>query len=470
MIGRLARMAQIGLCLTLGGAPALAQTPLGADEVLVSVEQSLPLLERARRDVDLARGEAVEARGAFDLKVKAEGLAVRGFYDNDRVKSVLEQPLAPLGLNVFGGYRAGRGVFGPYDGKAATLSDGKWTAGAELPLLRDRAIDTRRAGRQVADLGVEVATRGLDKARLTFFKDALAAYWNWVAAGRQLAVARDLLRLAEARDQQLADAVALGQTAPVERIDNQRAILQRRSALATAERLLQLSAIDLSLYYRAADGSPVRAPADRLPSLPPPPAGSEPDESEEIQSALARRPELQALRLKREQQQAELRLAENSVLPTLNLFSEVSSDSGTGAPNRAGSSFEAGVVFELPVQRRKATGKSLQAQAKLSGLDQDLRWAEDQVRADVQDAISALRAARAVLDVVTEELRVARELEGLERDRFQLGDSTQFLVNLRELTTADAALREVKALADYQKALVSVESATGQLVDRVPQP
>ena len=75
---------------------------------------------------------------------------------------------------------------------------------------------------------------------------------------------------------------------------------------------------------------------------------------------------------------------------------------------------------------------------------------------------------RAVLDVVSEELQVARELEALERDRFALGDSTQFLVNLRELATADAALREARALADYQKALVAVESATGRLLDRAP--
>lgn len=110
----------------------------------------------------------------------------------------------------------------------------------------------------------------------------------------------------------------------------------------------------------------------------------------------------------------------------------------------------------------------LQAQAKLSALTEGLRWAEDRVRADVQDALSALRAARAVLEVVTEELAVARELEQLERDRIALGDSTQLLVSLRELATADAALREARALAGDQEAQVSVESATGQLLDRVP--
>ena len=449
-----------------GATPALAQTPLGMNEVLASVDRALPLLERARREMQVAEGEAREARGSFDLSFRAAAESNRGFYDNDRVSGMFQQPLAPLGLNAYGGYRTGRGNFAPYDGKAQTLSDGEISGGVELSLLRNRAVDGRRADVQVADLGVDVARRTLEKARLSFFSKALGEYWDWVAAGHQLRVARALLDLAEARDGQLQDSVALGQIAPVERTDNRRAILQRRSALATAERQLQTKAIELSLYLRAPDGSPMRPAVDRLPLLAPPAAAQPLDEALAVQQALERRPELKALRLKREQQAVELRLAENAVLPALNLFSEVSHDYGSGPASRAGSSFEAGAVFELPFQRRKATGKSLQAQAKMAAIDQELRWMEDEVRTDVQDALSALAAARTVLAVVSEELTVARELESLERDRFTLGDSTQFLVNLRELATADAALREVRALADLQKALVAVESATGQLLDR----
>lgn len=453
------------------GAQAPTIAPLSPEELLGSVSLALPLLERARQDVNLAEGQAVEARGGFDLKLKAGAEAERGFYDNEQFKTVLEQPLSLFGLNAYGGYRAGRGTFAPYEGKSATLSDGEVSAGFGLPLLRDRAIDGRRADREVAEIGVDVARRDLDKARLGFFKEALAEYWDWVAAGQQRRIAQALLDIAVARDQQLADAVALGQVAPVERTDNLRAILQRRSALAGAQRQIELQAIDVSLYLRGPDGRPIRPAPDRLPDLPRPAAGAaEPDEATEIQAALDRRPELEALRAKQRQQEVALRAAENQVLPSLDLFSEFARDFGTGPDSRAGSSFQGGLTFEWPVQRRKALGKSLQVQAKLSALAQELRWAEDRVRAEVQDALSALRAARAILDVVTEELQVARELEALERDRFALGDSTQFLVNLRELATADAALREARALADYQKALVSVESATGRLLERSPVP
>lgn len=455
--------------LALAQTAAAAAPPLSAEELLGSVNRALPLLERARQDVALAEGALMEARGGFDLKVKAGTESERGFYDNDSFKTVLEQPLSLFGLNAYGGYRTGRGTFAPYEGKSATLSDGEVSAGFGLPLLRNRAIDARRAERELAELGLDVAARDLDKARLTYYKDALGEYWDWVAAGRQRAVAQALLDIAVARDQQLADAVALGQVAPVERTDNLRAILQRRSALATAQRLLELQAIDVSLYLRGPDGRPNRPPVDRLPDLPRPgPGAGEPDEAAEVLAALERRPELKALRLKRQQQDVAARAAENQVLPTLDVFSEFARDFGSGPESRAGAGFQGGIVFELPVQRRKATGKSLQVRAKLAAVTQELAWAEDRVRADVQDALSAVRASRAVLEVVSEELAVARELESLERDRFALGDSTQFLVNLRELATADAALREVRALADYQKALVGLDAATGRLLDRAP--
>ncbi|MGE0462739.1 MAG: TolC family protein [Vicinamibacterales bacterium] len=445
--------------------------PLTVEELLGSVNRALPLLEQARQEVTVAQGALVEAQGGFDLTLKADAMSLRGFYDNDRAKGVLEQPLAPLGMTAYGGYRVGRGSFAAYDTKAQTLSNGEVTAGLVLPLLRDRNIDPRRAGRSVAEAGVDIAERGLDKARLIYYREALGAYWEWVAAGQQWRIAQALLDLAVTRDQQLADAVALGQTAPVERTDNRRAILQRQSALASAQREVERQAIGVSLFLRDVAGTPVRPGSDRMPRLPRPTVGEgEPDEAEETRVALERRPELKAIRLERQQQEVELRLAENSLLPRMALFAESSRDFGTGPSSRVASVFETGIAFELPFQRRKATGKSLQARARLATLDQKLRWMEDEIRADVQDAISALRAARTVLDVVTEEVAVARELEALERDRFELGESTQFLVNLRELATADAALREAKALADYQKALVSVESATGRLVDRVPAP
>ncbi|MBL8135114.1 MAG: TolC family protein [Acidobacteria bacterium] len=456
------------LALVAPAPPANAQEPLTPQDVLRAVDRALPLIEQARRDVDAAAADLVSARGGFDLNLKASGSRLDGEYDNTRLSTLFEQPLTTWGATAYGGYRAGSGTFADYDGKAETTGSGEVLAGLEVPLLRGRAIDERRAGTATAEIGVERAARQLDAARLGHFTAALASYWDWVAAGRQLSVARALLTLAEVRDTQLADAVALGQIAAIERTDNQRAIFQRRSALASAQRLFEQAAIDLSLYYRGADGAPLRPSLDRLPPLPATSAGAEPDEAEEVAGALARRPDVQARRLARDRQRVDVRLAENTQLPTLDFFSEVGRERREST--KGGTSFEVGLTFKLPVQRRKAIGQTLKAQAALARADLDLRWAEDQVRAEVQDALSAVRAAATVREAVADEVAVARELERLERDKFDLGDSTQFLVNLRELAAADAAVRDVRAHTDYEKALARLDRATGRVLDRLPPP
>jgi hypothetical protein len=99
-------------------------------------------------------------------------------------------------------------------------------------------------------------------------------------------------------------------------------------------------------------------------------------------------------------------------------------------------------------------------------IESELRFSRDRVVADVQDAVSAVRAAYESLAVVRNEVLTARQLEEAERAKFDLGDSTQFLVNLRELATADAQFREIKAQSDYFKAFAEYDGSTTRIFSR----
>jgi outer membrane protein, heavy metal efflux system len=458
--------------LLLAGAafPLLAQQPLELNEVLLSVERSFPLLDSAFQERDLAQGAQTAAQGEFDLKLKAQGSTEQvGFYRNETFKGLLEQPTTLQGATVYGGYRVGRGTYGPYDEKALTLSGGEWAGGFNLPLFRNRAIDQRRADLVITALGRDAAEFSIQKQRLTIYKAAIKQYWDWVAAGRQLEVVRALLGLAEQRNQQLQDSVDLGQVAPVELTDNQRAILQRQSALVGADRLLQNATIELSLFLRDAAGQPQLVSSDRLlTQFPDPQPLTEQQELDDIAFAISQRPEVRSYLVKRSQQERQIAVADNQVLPQLDVFFDYSRDLGSGRVSRQGNEVRAGLNFELPAQRRKAFGKQTQENAKLRQIDAELRFARDRVTADVRDAASALRAAYNAVGVIGQEVEAARKLEEAERARFELGDSTQFMVNLRELATADASFRLIKALADYNKARGDYEAATSRILNRVP--
>ena len=78
---------------------------------------------------------------------------------------------------------------------------------------------------------------------------------------------------------------------------------------------------------------------------------------------------------------------------------------------------------------------------------------------EVRDAASAVNAAFQRVQVIRDEVEVSRELEEAERTRFELGEGTLFILNLREIQTGEAAIREVLAHADYQRALAQYEQA-----------
>jgi outer membrane protein TolC len=81
----------------------------------------------------------------------------------------------------------------------------------------------------------------------------------------------------------------------------------------------------------------------------------------------------------------------------------------------------------------------------------------------VQDALNGVQVARQKVQVAVQEVKAAKELADGELTRFNFGDSNLIFVNLREQNFADAEVREIEALQDYQKAFVSFEATLARI-------
>lgn len=441
------------LVFATGAAAQTRSNPLSLDEVLRSAESSYPLLLAAIEERAIAQGKQLSAQGAFDTKLSI-GTDVNelGYYTNRSGGAKIEQPLADWGGEVFGGYKRGRGEFGPWEQDLLTLSRGEWSAGVRLPLLRNRETDERRTDLLLARLSVELADASIEKQRLKLLEEAAKSYWDWVAAGAKVEVAEALLELAEARIAQVEEAAAAGEIAEIEIADNQRAVLERRSAVVSANRELQNTAFELSLFLRDGQGQPVVAGRERLPDFPEPEAVPAAQLSLDVSEALDRRPEVAGTLVELSQNGAELGLARNQLLPEIDFTAKYGRDSGVGSITKRGSELMAGVTLTSPFQRRKAKGAVAMQQAKREQLGQKLRFARNRIEVEVRDAHSALEAALERLSLARQEQTVAQRLAEAERERFELGDSTLFVVNLRELSAAGARLKVASALADCHKA------------------
>lgn len=439
----------------VGGPP-----PLGVEEVISSALEWLPSILGSGAEVDQAEGELKSAEGAFDPVFRAAGNFVpQSGYPSWQINTVIEQPTPLWGASLFVGYRLGLGDYPAYDEKLATNEYGEIRAGLRVPLLRDGPIDRRRASIDRAELGVDVARLGRDQQILEVTRLAGLRYWEWAAAGERARLVADWVDVADTRDRQLRSRAKAGEVADIDVVESARALLQRRAQATQTTRSSEQAAIDLSIYYRRTTG-PVVPQVDQLPGplpIPQPPsptAGS-------VDDAIAARPELKRLYAQRSQAEVELDFAVNQSWPALDLTAATSADFGPEVNKRAVPVFEVGVTLEVPFIQRREQGRIATQRAAMRRVDQQAITQADRVAAEVRDAESALTRAYERFVLLDQEVSLAVQLEEAERRRFELGESTLLLVNLREQSTLESRLRLVDAKLDYQRALVQLRFAMG---------
>ena len=245
-------------------------------------------------------------------------------------------------------------------------------------------------------------------------------------------------------------------------MDNQRAIIERRERTVAAQRLLEQSAIQLSLYWRDAEGQPTLSTDEQLPrQFPNPELIQTLSFDEALQASLQQRPEPQRLELQARQTQTELELQQNQRMPAVDLSVTAANDIGNSKDKLNRNELYLGLNIDIPLQQRTATGRAQVAAANVRRLTLDRRLQDDRIAAEVKDVFSALSAVRKRLTLSADQLSAAEQLAEGEKTRVELGESTLLFVNLREIATGDAALLYAEATASLFRSYADYQAILG---------
>lgn len=440
-------------------------TPLGLDTVLAASRFHAPQVLEALAKVRGAEAKLLTTEGAFDTLFNANAdTRPTGFYDGSSVGVRLMQPLASNGGNVYAGYDLSRGQFPSYGANDYTARYGRFTAGTLFSLLRDRDIDDRRFNRAMASADIVLADNDRLMVAIGVQARAIAAWNNWVIAGQRVAVYKDLLKLALDRQAGFKRQVTEGLRPAILLTENEQNILRRQTLVVQAEQGLEQAAVNLSLFWRDADGNPQVPTPDRLP----PRLGAPLPIAEDVMAALENRPDLRLVDVRIAQARTRLQLDRNYFLPKLDLKAEVNQyvgDAGVGGRAYTGLESKLGVSLSVPLQQRTAQGRLGQTRADIDGFQQRRRLIEDQIRIEISGLSIAARQSRRLLGIAIDEQDRAAAMAQAERRRFQEGASDFFVVNLREEAAADAqvrrldaAFRQIVAHADLAAATADVKA------------
>lgn len=367
--------------------------------------------------------------------------------------------------------------------------------GVELrqPLLRSRAIDPARLALRVTAAERNRAAASLSREVIETVAAVERAYWSLVAARRAVLVQEETMELAAEQLEETEIRIE-GGAAPETEIAQPRAelarrrgeLLEAREAAARAENALKL----LILGDADADLWSARlAPAEDVAVAPAPV-----DVEAAMALALAGRPELAAFEAAIERRRAETAFARDGVLPALDLVvsydrfglagsrnpaaeplpgqpaglpAELEGNLGDSVEQLADGDFDdarIALVFELPLGNRTAKAEAEIARNTERQAVAALGRARKAVRAEVLDAAAALETAEERIDAARAAREAAEVQLRAERERYDVGLSTNFLVLTRQNDLAGARLAEIEALTDYRAARVEMGRATGALL------
>jgi outer membrane protein TolC len=357
------------------------------------------------------------------------------------------------------------------------------------PLLRNFGPKISRRDIIVAQNNKNISEGQLTSILLDTVFSVEQAYWNLIYAietlkvkEQSLSLARDLL----AKNKREAE---IGMIAPIEILSaeaevatREADILQAEIAVANSEDLLK-TVINIEAEE---SGSLQIVPLDE-----PTQEAREVDLAEALETAVARRPDLEVTRISLKNKELNVTYARNQVLPDLNFYASYWSPGISGtqilyqddnpltgivigtAPGGAGAAlsdalglrynnWSVGLQLNVPVSSLTSRAQYDYYKTSFEQSLVDLAALEQKIFLDVRTSVRAVKTNyRRVLAYQTARGLAENKLAAEEK-KLKVGLTTNYVVLQYQRDLADARIAELKALIDYNLALAYLDRSLGK--------
>lgn len=376
-----------------------------------------------------------------------------------------------------------RTAYNPYTGSNLGLN-------VSQPLLRGFGLGLNRRFIRIAGDEQKIGGLLFQQQLIASVYGVIRLYTDFVALYQDVKVKQESVTTAERLLSDVSAQVEEGTLAPVEQTRANAQVFSTRQDLANSQGLLEEQEAILKnvLTRQGNEDLEVRSahiiPTDAL-EIP------AQDNIQPIQDlvaeALANRPDLRQARLQIDISRIGLQGSKNATLPEVDLLGVVANSGLAGALNplepsadpaliggfggvldqilsRRYPTYGIGLQLNLPLRNRIAEADFARDQIQVKQSEVRLRQLENQARLEVEDAIIALRRARASADAAAQARQFQQESLAVEQAKFDVGASTSFFVIQYQSLLAQAQSTEVAAKSAYVKARAALERAIGSIL------
>ena len=374
--------------------------------------------------------------------------------------------------------------YNPYTGSTLGLN-------VTQPLLRGSGTSLNRRFIRIAGNEQRITSLLFQQQLILTVYGVIRLYTDMVALVEDEKVKQETLALAEKLLSDVRAQVEEGTLAQVEATRANAQVFSARQDLINARGLREeQEAIFKNVITRRGNEDPEVAnvriiPTDTL-SIP---ARDEVRPMQDlVGDALAHRPDLDQARLQVANSQIGLQGARSLTRPQLDLVGTMQNNGLAGQETSFLGSFDPGFIggfgsvlgqifsrnyptygvglqMTLPIHNRIAEADLARDELQVKQSEIRLRQLQNQARLEVEDALIAMRRARASYEAASEARRLQEESLAAEQAKFEVGASTSFFVIQYESLLAQARSTEVAALSSYVKAKAALQRATGSILD-----
>lgn len=441
---------------------------LDFESFIFLVKENHPDILSAELSKDIARLKRVESQGAFDPSINSKNSFNR-FNSSSDIGQAQEAFTSNTSLDFLTGYGAefalgARFAEGDIKTPISPAGDaGEYYVKAQIPLLRGAIYNSKFIKEKQSKLEEIIADYLLFRTKLKTLNEGSKAYWDWVAAKKIFDIESNLFYLVKDQVSFVQEQADLGNLAEISVVEAKREVQKRQVKVNKALRNFQETSLSLSKYTWDAEGRPYSIlNADQVPEQLPVPKQLNIEDVETAKlNSLINRPEFKALALSRDITDLEKNLAKNQMLPIFDAFISSGFQAGDDSVNP---SLIAGVDISIPLRLRTASSRKKQAEAKIQQLNLQERQLIQNIFLEIEDAASQVQTAFDRFVAAKQDYELSKELEIAENDRFELGDSTLFLVIRRQRATVEANIEFIKTLKDYMKASIRFKLVQGDLI------
>ena len=350
------------------------------------------------------------------------------------------------------------------------------------PLLRGFRVDNTRTQIRVTRINRDISDIDLRQTITNTVADVENAYWELLYSVASVAVQQQALDLAEQLVRDNRARVEIGTLAPIEVVQSQAEAAARRQTLAQAQQALRTAELSLKRLIVggtqdelwAAELNPVDQPRLSQPPIDIPGA---------VNNALGQRTDLGRAQRQQDINQLNVRSLTNNTLPSLDLVGTfqlqgqggdlllrdvLGGEAGQVIPGGysdalgqlADASFPmwtVGLQMSYPIGTSSEEAALERARLQVRQTEAELRQLELSVATEVTNAALQVQSISERIDAATASRELADEQLAAEESKLEVGMSTNFFVVQAQRDLATARDAELRAILDYQKALVEFE-------------